>query len=385
MLTREGEVELACRRDRGDAVAKGLALASDAAAGALAAAMDNPSGRSALRWELELRELREGLAAHRRYRAAFEAGDRDAAAAALAGLRGRVAQLRVAVERWASLVAELHADLRAASASDLDPAALAALEHRCGHRREDFASVRLAIARGRRDAQQARSDLVVANLRLVVAVARKYQHHGLPLLDLVQEGNLGLMRAAEKFDPSRGFRFSTYAIWWIRQSMSRSLADHGRTIRLPVHIVETLHKLGRIRRECVAAHGREPTPEELSERLMLSVPRIRFLLTLGFDPASLDAPVGEDSELLDLIEDEAAANPIDHIVEHERSIHIRRALATLSSREARVLCLRFGIGGDDEQTLEVVGREFELTRERVRQIEAKALQKLRRPSAALDG
>lgn len=233
--------------------------------------------------------------------------------------------------------------------------------------------------------QEAAKKLVTSNLRLVVKIANEYRRGYQNLLDLVQEGNLGLMRAAEKFDPSRGFRFSTYAIWWIRQAVTRSLADHGRTIRLPVHVVESLHKLARLRREHVGTHGREPTPEELAERLDIPVTRVRFLLTLGVEPTSLESPIGEDGELRDLIEDESAADPVAALHELQLTGKLQRALASLTDREERVLRLRFGMDGEDEQTLEVVGREFALTRERVRQIEAKALQKLRRPSAALIG
>src|SRR5690606_36635062 len=318
------------------------------------------------RSEHGLRELSERLDAHLRYRAGFACNDLESSAAALRQLCFRVEALPLGGQAWVRPLAELDAAL-ALDVGQLAPAELAELEHRVGHRHETWPALRRAIEQGRREATRARSDLVVANLRLVVAVARKYAHHGLPLLDLVQEGNLGLMRAAEKFDPSRGFRFSTYAIWWIRQAVTRSLDDHGRTIRLPVHVVETLHKLGRIRREYISAHGREPTPDELGERLGHPAPRIRFLLTLGFEPASLDAPVGEDGELRDLIEDEATADPVERLVEAVLSGNVLRALASLSTREARVLRLRFGIDGEDEQALEVVGHEFALTRERVRQ------------------
>jgi RNA polymerase sigma factor (sigma-70 family) len=378
LLTREGELDLARQRDRGEAVGKSAALATRAAGELLRKAIEEAGGYSTD----EQRQLSERLVLHGHYRAAFEAGDRDAAAVAHAQLGEDVEHLPLSADAWAVLTHELDAVL-ATDVAQLDELQLGELEQRSGHRRDTWVGLREAIEHGRRDAKKARSDLVVANLRLVVAVARKYAHHGLPLLDLVQEGNLGLMRAAEKFDPSRGFRFSTYAIWWIRQSVTRSLADHGRTIRLPVHVVETLHKIARLRREFVAAHGREPTIEDLAERLDIPVQRVRFLSTLGIEPASLEAPIGDDGELRDVIEDESAADPVTCLHDLEMTGKLERALATLSSREERVLRLRFGIDGEDEQTLEVVGREFALTRERVRQIEAKALQKLRRPSAAL--
>jgi RNA polymerase sigma factor (sigma-70 family) len=378
LLTREGELSLARRRDAGEAVVRGAALTARAVAELLRAAVEEAGGYSAD----EQRQLSERLAAHAKYRAAFESGDREAAAAAHAELCEGLEHLPLSADAWAVLISELDAML-ATDVSHFDEAALVELEQRSGHRRDTWAPLRKAVEQGRRQAKKARADLVVANLRLVVAVARKYAHHGLPLLDLVQEGNLGLMRAAEKFDPSRGFRFSTYAIWWIRQSVTRSLADHGRTIRLPVHVVETLHKIARLRREHVAAQGREPTIEDLAEKLGIAVQRVRFLSTLGIEPTSLEAPIGDDGELRDLIEDENAADPVAALHGVELTDKLERALATLSSREARVLRLRFGIDGEDEQTLEVVGREFALTRERVRQIEAKALQKLRKPSAAL--
>jgi RNA polymerase primary sigma factor len=312
---------------------------------------------------------------HSHCRAAVAARDFETSAVLFEQLRA--AELPpFSSDAWTALITEFDATLAEAIA---DEGRTAEFEHRLGHPRERWAELRTAIAAGRRQTQRAQSQLVEANLRLVVAVARRYIHHGQPLLDLIQEGNLGLMRAAEKFDANRGFRFSTYAIWWIRQSITRCLADQSRTIRLPVHVIETLHKLNRCRREFVTVHGREPELEELALRLDLPAARVQFLLTLGVEPTSLDASIGEGSELRDMVEDLDAPDPIAQIAEDEEAGHLRHLLDSLSEREQRVLRLRYGFEAEGEQTLEVVGREFALTRERVRQIEVKALQKLRRP------
>jgi RNA polymerase sigma factor (sigma-70 family) len=381
LLTREGELELARRRDRAEAVVRGLALASASATNVLTGAIDEHRSRSEGPRHL-LRRLQNCRAVHGRHRAAVSAGNWERAAASERELQAMAEQLPLSRDQWVGLTVQFEATLAEALSpfrQGPEPRSLT-FERRLGYPRGRWAELRRRLDEAERRGKQARSDLVEANLRLVIAVARRYVNHGQPLLDLVQEGNLGLIRAAEKFDPRRGFRFSTYAIWWIRQSVTRSLADHGRTIRLPVHVVETLHKLNRVRREHVARWGREAEPEEIGERLGLPVARVRFLLTLGVEPASLDSPVGDDSELRDLLEDENAADPLDHMVELERVDALERALAQLSAREQRVLRLRFGFEAEGEQTLEVVGREFALTRERVRQIEARALQKLRRPS-----
>jgi RNA polymerase primary sigma factor len=383
LLTREGELELARRRDRGHSIVRALVLADSGVTPILDALLTElskqPSGESDVAAESRLLELACVQACrelHGRCRAAVEVRDFESASAVFEQLRA--AELPAfSVATWTALVAEFDATL--SEALSHDESRIAEFEHRLGHTREHWAELRAAIAAGRRQSQRAQSQLVEANLRLVVAVARRYIHHGQPLLDLIQEGNLGLMRAAEKFDANRGFRFSTYAIWWIRQSITRCLADQGRTIRLPVHVIETLQKLNRWRREFVSTHGREPDVEELAVRLDLPVARVQFLLTLGVEPTSLDVSIGEGTELRDLVEDVDAPDPIAQIAEGEEAGHLHELLDSLSEREQRVLRLRYGFEAEGEQTLEVVGREFALTRERVRQIEVKALQKLRRP------
>jgi RNA polymerase primary sigma factor len=382
LLTREGEFELARRRDRGQAIVRALVLADAGITQLLDALLlevgTSPNEESELARESRLAKLacvQRCHDLHGRCRAAVDARDFEAASVVFEQLRA--AELPpFSTEAWTTLVAEFDATLAEAIA---DEGRTAQFEHRLGHPRERWVELRTAIAAGRRQTQRAQSQLVEANLRLVVAVARRYIHHGQPLLDLIQEGNLGLMRAAEKFDANRGFRFSTYAIWWIRQSITRCLADQSRTIRLPVHVIETLHKLNRCRREFVTVHGREPDLEELAMRLDLPAARVQFLLTLGVEPTSLDASIGEGSELRDMVEDLDAPDPIAQIAEDEEAGQLRHLLDSLSEREQRVLRLRYGFEAEGEQTLEVVGREFALTRERVRQIEVKALQKLRRP------
>ncbi len=247
---------------------------------------------------------------------------------------------------------------------------------------QEFRNLVQMVQKGEREARQAKKEMVEANLRLVISIAKKYTNRGLQFLDLIQEGNIGLMKAVDKFEYRRGYKFSTYATWWIRQAITRSIADQARTIRIPVHMIETINKIVRTSRQMLHEIGREPTPEELSEKLAMPLEKVRKVLKIAKEPISLETPIGdeEDSHLGDFIEDKNAVLPIDAAIQSNLRETTTRVLASLTPREERVLRMRFGIGMNTDHTLEEVGQQFSVTRERIRQIEAKALRKLKHPS-----
>ncbi len=283
-----------------------------------------------------------------------------------------VSETGITVDQWADFDSRVRRELRR----------MRKVEEYVNMDRDQLRFLSKDLRRGTALAEQAKSELVEANLRLVVSIAKKYTNRGLQFLDLIQEGNIGLMKAVEKFEYRRGYKFSTYATWWIRQAITRAIADQARTIRIPVHMIETINKLIRTQRHLVQEMGREPTPEEIADKMEIQVDKVRKIQKIAKEPISLETPIGEedDSHLGDFIEDKNMYSPSENVVTNSLEETTRKVLATLTPREERVLRMRFGIGENSDHTLEEVGQNFEVTRERIRQIEAKALRKLRHPS-----
>jgi len=375
LLTREGEVQLAMRIEDGERQGLSALVASPVGARELGAL-----GRSLRSKKLRLRDVTRATVDD-------DADDEDGKIVSIADALERAGAAvrggRVAARTRDALVETL-LDVRLTKrAVDRVVGKLrSAREGATVANRRALDATLSAVRRGETRSERAKADLIAANLRLVVSIAKRYRNRGLHLLDLVQEGNLGLMRAVDKFEYKRGYKFSTYASWWIRQSVSRAISDQARTIRIPVHMVETHNKLSKTLRDMVQEAGEEPTPEQISARMNVPVEKIRTLLEATRDPVSLDAPVGDEggATIGDFVEDLSFPAPDDAVGDKELSQEARDLLKLLTPREEQVLRMRFGIDAPGDQTLEDVGKSFELTRERIRQIETKALRKLRLPS-----